>query len=195
MDVRIEYGPSKMVAFSRIGKRLSVVGLVIATTLAIAATGLASSSGSSSELTAVRTGDAVLVSFDLHAQSYEDVDLRLSRRGDIVVSWAIELRRQDRLGWFDRLWANATVRVFARQLDADKFSISRSVNGQPTESSLTVDRNAARHWLTSFADLPLFERFQLARDADHVVTIRATVEGGGENTVVTPTLARGRLNR
>jgi hypothetical protein len=184
-----------MVAFGRNGKRLSAGCLAIAMTLAIAAPGLAGSSGSSSELTAVRAADAVLVSFNLRAENYQDLDRRLSRRGDIVVSWAIELRRQDRLGWFDRLWANATVRVFARHVDSDTFSISRTVNGQPAESGILVDRNTAHQWLTSFSGLPLFERFQLARDADHVVTIKATVEGGGENTVATPMLARGRLLR
>ena len=75
------------------------------------------------------------------------------------------------------------------------FSISRSVNGQAMESGILVDRNAAHRWLTSFSSLPLFERFQLARDADHIVAIKATVEGGGENTVATPILARGRLDR
>ena len=166
-----------------------------AMTLAATATSLASHPSSSSELTAVHVADAVLVSFELHAENYEDLDLRLSRQGATVVSWAIELRRQDRLGWFDRLWANATIRVFARPLDKDKFSISRSVNGQLTESGILVDRDAAHNWLTSFSDVPLFERFQLARDADHVLTIRATVEGGGENTVVTSILARSRLYR
>ena len=184
-----------MASFHRAATRVSTRCLVIALALATATTSLASPLGSSSELTAVRAADAVLVSFNLRAESYEDLDRRLSRRGDLVVSWAIELRRQDRLGWFDRLWANATVRVFARQVGSDTFSISRSVNGQPTESGILLDRTAAHQWLTSFSGLPLFERFQLARDADHIVTIKATVEGGGETTVVTPMLARGRLSR
>jgi hypothetical protein len=111
-----------------------------------------------------------------------------------MVSWAIELHRQARFG-FDRLWANAIVRVVARPLDKDRFSISRSVNGQLTESGILVDRLGAHRWLTSFSDVPAFERVQLARDADHVLKIKATVEGGGENPVVTSIPARGRLYR
>jgi hypothetical protein len=191
----IECRSPNMVSFWRAGTHGSIRCLAIVLALGTATTSPASPVGSGAELTAVRAPQAILVSFDLHAENYEDLDQRLLRRGDVVVTWAIELRRQDRWGWFDRLWANATVRVFVRQLDADTFSISRSVNGQPAESGILVDRNTAHQWLTSFSGLPLFERFQLAPDAGHVVTIRAAVEGGGKTAVVTPTLARGRLSR
>jgi hypothetical protein len=136
----------------------------------------------------------VLVSFDLHAGSYEDLDPRLSRQSATVVSWVIELRRVAHFG-FDRLFARAMVRAFARPMDADRFSISRSVNGQITESGIVVDRPGARRWLTSFSDVPLFEPYQLAPDADHALTITAIVEGGGATTFVTPTLARAQLSR
>jgi hypothetical protein len=173
---------------------ISVRCLAMAIALATAAISLASRPGSSSELTAVSGAEAVLVSFELHAENYEDLDLRLSHQSVTTVSWAIELRRLARLGR-DRLWASAMIRVFARPLGKDRFSISRSVNGQITESGILVDRRGALHWLTSFSDVPLFEPFQLARDADHALAIRATVEGGGENTVVTSSLARARLSR
>jgi hypothetical protein len=64
-----------------------------------------------------------------------------------------------------------------------------------TESGVLVDRPGAHRWLTSFSEVPLFERIQLAHDADHVLTIRATLEGGGETTVVTSNLAHARLLR
>jgi hypothetical protein len=165
----------------------------MAIALTTSATSLAGDPSSSAKLTAVSVADAVLVSFELHAENYEGLDLRLSRHGVTVVSWAVELRL---LAWLrDRAWTSATVRAFAQPLDNDRFSVSRSVNGQVTESGVLVDTSGARRWLTSFSDLPLFERIQLAHDADHVLTIKATIEGGGENTIVTSILARARLLR
>jgi hypothetical protein len=62
-----------------IGKRLSIRCLAIAIAVANPATSLASQPGSGSELTALHVSDAVFVSFGLHAENYEDLDLRLSR--------------------------------------------------------------------------------------------------------------------
>jgi len=145
------------------------VAIMLATT-----TSMASHPDPSSKLSAVSKAESVFVSFDLHAKDYGDLDRRLSRQSVTVVSWAVELRL---LAWLrDRSWTSAMVRASAQPLDGDRFSVSRSVNGQITESGVLVDRWRARRWLTSFSDVPLFERIQLAHDADHVLTIRATVE-------------------
>jgi hypothetical protein len=168
------------------------VAIVLATTATTAS--MASQPGSGSELSAVSTAERVFVSFDLHAKDYSDLDLRLSRKSVTAVSWAVELRLLAH--WLpDRSWMSALIRVFAQPLDNDRYSVSRSVNGQMIESGVLVDRHGAHRWLTSFSDVPLFERIQLAHDADHVLTIKATVEGGGEATVVTANLARAPLRR
>jgi len=174
--------------------RMIAAGLATALTLAPTATTRADQRRSVPEFAAIHGAGAILVSFDLHADNYEDLDLRLSRESATVVSWVIELHRVAHLG-FDRLFAKAMTRVFARPLTADRFSISRSVNGQVTESGIVVDRREAHRWLTSFSNVPLFEPYQLAPDADHVLTITATVEGGGEARVDTARLARAQLPR
>ena len=173
---------------------VSVRYLAIAIAVTTAATNLAGQPRSSSELTAVRGSDAVSVSFELHAENYDNLDLRLSHQSVTTVSWVIDLRRLNRY-WLERLWASATIRVVARPLDNDTVSISRTVNGRIAESGILVDRRGAERWLTSFSDVPLFEPFQLAGDADHVLTIRATVEGGGENKIVTSTLASAIMSQ
>jgi hypothetical protein len=176
-------------------RSLSVWCLGIAMTLATAATSAADRYGSKPELTAVRRAEAILASLDLHAENYEDLDLRLSHQSITIVSWAIELRRLTRL-WRDPLLATARIRLFVRPIDKDRFSISRSVNGQTTDAGIVVDRRGAHRWVTSFSDVMLFERFQLARHGDHVLTIiSATVEGGGADTVVTSRLGRARLTQ
>jgi hypothetical protein len=170
------------------------VGLATVLSLAPTAATVADRRSSVPEFTAIRGAESILVSFDLHAENYEDLDLRLSRESVTVVSWVIELHRVAHLG-FDRLFARAMTRAFARPLTADRFSISRSVNGRVTESGVVVDRREAHRWLTSFSTVPLFDLYQLAPDADHVLTIMATVEGGGEPRVVTSRLARAPLLR
>jgi hypothetical protein len=175
-------------------RSVSMRYLAIAIAVTTAATNLAGQPRSNSELTAASRGDAVNVSFDLHAENGDDLELRLSRQSVTTVSWVIDLHRLNRY-WLERLWASATIRVVARPLDNDTVSISRKVNGRIVESGILVDRRGAIRSLTSFSDVPLFEHFQLARDTDHVLTIRATVEGGGENTIVTSTLASARLCR
>jgi hypothetical protein len=178
-------------------KRPSIWCLAVAIMIATA-TSVGSQPSSSSELTAVSRAERVFVSFELHAElhakDYDDVDLRLSHQSVTVVSWAVELRLLAH--WLpDRSWTSAMIRAFAQPLGNDRFAVSRSVNGQLTESGVLVDRRGAHRWLTSFSDVPLFERIQLAHHADHVLTIRATVEGGGETTVVTSSLARAPLLR
>lgn len=145
------------------------------------------------ELTADRTLQALAVSFTLHPENYDDLNVRLSHLKPTSVSWIVDLRR---LRYpLERVWATATIRVTARPLNQETFSISRRVNGLVTESDILADRSGAQAWLTSFSDVRLFEQFKIESDVDYLLTIRATVEGGSESPIVTSTLARTRLRR